>query len=82
MVSHLAAAPTDKKIIVIGAGAAGVAAATRLIQNGYTNVKILEAEDRIGGRIHTIRFADNVIDMGAHMYVFTLSFRRHFLSYR
>lgn len=57
----------DKKIVVIGAGPSGIAAATRLIENGFTDVKVLEAENRIGGRIHTIQFADNVIDMGAHM---------------
>ncbi|EAT38750.1 AAEL009396-PA [Aedes aegypti] len=55
----------NPRIIVIGAGAAGIAAATRLIEKGYKNLTILEAEDRIGGRIHTIPFASNVVDLGA-----------------
>lgn len=55
----------DKNVIIIGAGASGVAAATRLISNGFKNVTILEAEDRIGGRINTIPFGANVVDMGA-----------------
>lgn len=32
-----------------------------------TNIQILEAENRIGGRIHTIPFGDNFVDLGAHM---------------
>lgn len=31
------------------------------------NIQILEAENRIGGRVHTIPFGDNIVDMGAHM---------------
>ncbi|CAD7004408.1 peroxisomal N(1)-acetyl-spermine/spermidine oxidase [Ceratitis capitata] len=52
-------------IVIIGAGAAGIAAATRLLQFGFLNVLVLEAENRYGGRIHTIPFADNVVDLGA-----------------
>ncbi|XP_055535646.1 spermine oxidase-like isoform X2 [Wyeomyia smithii] len=53
------------RILIIGAGAAGVAAATKLIEKGYKNLTILEAENRIGGRIHTIPYAANVVDLGA-----------------
>ncbi|KAK0084930.1 hypothetical protein PV325_006132 [Microctonus aethiopoides] len=52
-------------ILIIGAGAAGIAAACRLIENGLENVLILEAKNRIGGRIYTTEFADNVIELGA-----------------
>ncbi|SPP76970.1 spermine oxidase-like [Drosophila guanche] len=52
-------------IVVVGAGASGIAAATRLLEKGFKNVQILEAETRLGGRIHTIPFADNVVDLGA-----------------
>lgn len=55
----------NKKIIIIGGGAAGFAAASRLILNGFNNLVILEAEDRIGGRVHTIPYGKNVLDMGA-----------------
>lgn len=57
-----------KKIVVIGAGASGIAAATKLISNGFQNVKILEAQNRIGGRINTISYGSNVVDMGAQWY--------------
>ena len=40
-------------VIVIGAGAAGLSAARNLLKAGKS-VTILEARDRIGGRIHTI----------------------------
>lgn len=55
----------NKRIVIIGAGAAGIAAASKLWANGFHNLLILEAESRIGGRVHTIPFADNVLDMGA-----------------
>lgn len=52
-------------IIIIGAGAAGIAAATKLISNGFTNVTILEAENRIGGRVHSVPFGGTTVDLGA-----------------
>lgn len=55
----------DAKIVIIGAGASGIAAATKLLSYGFRNVIILEAQDRIGGRIHTVPFGDNFIDLGA-----------------
>lgn len=58
----------DKKIFIIGAGASGVAAATKLVSNGFEHVTILEAGDRIGGRINTIPFGANVVDMGAQWF--------------
>ncbi|XP_054009840.1 spermine oxidase-like isoform X1 [Hylaeus anthracinus] len=53
------------KVIIIGAGAAGIAAAARLIEAGLENVIILEGKNRIGGRIHTVEFSDNVVELGA-----------------
>lgn len=55
----------NKKIIIVGAGAAGIAAATKLLSNGFRNILILEAENRFGGRVNTISFGKNVLDMGA-----------------
>lgn len=47
-----------KKVIVIGAGASGIAAATRLFERGIKNILVLEAENRIGGRVHTVDLPD------------------------
>jgi monoamine oxidase len=46
----------ELQVVVVGAGAAGVAAAGRLMELGVNDVVILEAEERMGGRIHTILF--------------------------
>ncbi|EDS31149.1 amine oxidase [Culex quinquefasciatus] len=54
----------DEKIIIIGAGAAGIASAARLYKKGFRNLEILEATNRIGGRIQTVPFGANVVDLG------------------
>jgi monoamine oxidase len=46
----------NSKILIIGAGAAGIAAAAHLLEKGFKNLLILEAKNRIGGRIHTVKF--------------------------
>ena len=52
--------------MIVGAGVAGVAAATELSANGLDDVVILEARDRIGGRVWTDTIGDGVpIDLGA-----------------
>ena len=42
-------------IVIIGAGASGLSAASRLCEHGINpaQITILEAENRIGGRVHT-----------------------------
>lgn len=45
----------NRRIVIIGAGPSGISAAVKLFENGFTNVTILEAEDRIGGRVHTVK---------------------------
>jgi monoamine oxidase len=52
----------DVDVIVIGAGAAGVAAARRLAPE--VSVLVLEARDRIGGRAWTLDHAGLPLDLG------------------
>ncbi|WP_408039409.1 flavin monoamine oxidase family protein [Tenacibaculum amylolyticum] len=53
------------KVIIIGAGAAGLSAAN-VLENSNVDYKILEATDRYGGRIKmNDSFADFPIDLGA-----------------
>jgi monoamine oxidase len=52
------------KAIVVGAGFAGLAAARRLVEEGF-EVVVLEARDRIGGRVWTSRlWKDSPMDLG------------------
>ncbi|XP_017059004.1 spermine oxidase-like [Drosophila ficusphila] len=53
------------RIVIIGAGASGIAAATKLLEQGFKNVQLFEAEDRIGGRINTVTFGNSFVDLGA-----------------
>ncbi|XP_076871719.1 spermine oxidase [Brachyhypopomus gauderio] len=53
------------RIVVIGAGLAGLAAAKTLLENGFTNVTVLEASDRIGGRVQSVQFGKATLELGA-----------------
>ena len=56
-----------KSCVIIGAGFAGLAAAYKLKNAGW-NVTVLEARDRIGGRVFSYSFARNpnlVCELGA-----------------
>ena len=59
--NFVSAAPAGKKIIIIGAGMAGLVAGYELTQLGH-EVTIFEARDIPGGRVHTIRepFSDGL----------------------
>ncbi|XP_044740336.1 spermine oxidase-like [Chrysoperla carnea] len=56
---------TGPSVIIIGTGASGLAVGTKLYENGFKNILWLEANNRIGGRIYTENFGENVIDYGA-----------------
>jgi monoamine oxidase len=53
-----------ERVIVVGAGIAGLAAARRLADAGR-DVRVLEARTRIGGRIHTVEVGGVRADAGA-----------------
>ncbi|WP_155347256.1 FAD-dependent oxidoreductase, partial [Acrocarpospora pleiomorpha] len=50
----LAGVSEPKRVLVIGAGMAGLVAAYELIGRGH-EVTVLEAQHRVGGRVHTLR---------------------------
>ncbi|KAI3959163.1 hypothetical protein MKX01_023839 [Papaver californicum] len=55
----------QKRIIVIGAGPAGLTAARHLQRQGFS-VTVLEARERLGGRVYTDRSSLSVpVDLGA-----------------
>ena len=56
--------PADADIVVVGAGAAGIAAARESVRAGLKTI-VLEARDRVGGRAHTILDGrGGVLDLG------------------
>ncbi len=46
-------APADQRVIVIGAGLAGLACAYELRSGGF-DVRVLEARKRLGGRVQSV----------------------------
>ncbi|OAY39979.1 polyamine oxidase 1 isoform X1 [Manihot esculenta] len=52
-------------VIIIGAGVSGLSAAKVLAENGIEDMVILEASDRIGGRIRKENFGGVSVELGA-----------------
>ena len=59
----LEGAPKGKTVLVLGAGVAGLVAAFELRRAGY-HVKVLEYNQRAGGRAWTLRGGDNYEELG------------------
>ncbi|XP_036607302.1 spermine oxidase [Trichosurus vulpecula] len=53
------------RVVVIGAGLAGLAAAKALLEHGFTDVTVLEASDRIGGRVQSVKLEHATFELGA-----------------
>lgn len=60
---HLQGDPKGARVLVLGAGVAGMVAAMELRRAGY-KVTILEYNDRAGGRTWTIRGGDRFTELG------------------
>lgn len=56
--------PRPGRVVVVGAGFAGIGAAERLLEAGC-HVEVLEARSRIGGRVETISLNGYPADLGA-----------------
>jgi monoamine oxidase len=52
-----------RSVVILGAGIAGLVSAYELKRAGY-KVTVLEARDRIGGRVWTIRGGDRIVQAG------------------
>jgi monoamine oxidase len=56
---------TARRVVVVGAGFAGLAAAEALVVDG-AEVTVFEARDRVGGRVHSGRLENGaVVELGA-----------------
>lgn len=60
----------NEKVIIIGAGPAGITAANELLKDtkGEYDVTILEETERIGGISQTVRYNGNRMDIGGHRF--------------
>ena len=58
---------TQKKILIIGAGPAGLSAARVLSENGYS-VEIFELESQVGGMSKSIELFSQIVDIGPHRF--------------
>ncbi|XP_011091897.1 polyamine oxidase 1-like [Sesamum indicum] len=56
---------TRCSVLIVGAGISGITAAKVLAENGVDDVVILEAADRIGGRIRKEEFGGVTVELGA-----------------
>ncbi|XP_010241204.1 PREDICTED: polyamine oxidase 1-like [Nelumbo nucifera] len=56
---------TRCSVIIVGAGVSGISAAKVLAENGVNDLVILEASDRIGGRIRKEDFGGLSVELGA-----------------
>ena len=57
---------SGERVVIVGAGAAGLAAAAELQARGVDDVVIVEAQSRVGGRIWTATIGGDVpVEMGA-----------------
>lgn len=73
---------TPKKILIAGAGLAGLSAAYELVQSGH-QVMVFDARDRPGGRVLTLRdtFADGqYAEAGAETFGETHNFVQHYVQ--
>ena len=52
-------------VVVGGAGLSGLTAARRLAGAGV-DVEVLEARDRVGGKMHSVQVGGLTADLGAH----------------
>jgi phytoene dehydrogenase-like protein len=54
---------TRHKIIIIGGGISGLSALNRLLEEGIEDVLLLEAENRLGGRIQTKEYGEFIFKL-------------------
>ncbi|VAI90143.1 unnamed protein product [Triticum turgidum subsp. durum] len=64
--ASLAAAGRGPRVIIVGAGMSGISAGKRLWDAGVRDLLILEAMERVGGRMHKHNFGGLNVEIGAN----------------
>lgn len=65
--------PRDPRVVIIGAGVAGIATAYTLQQAGFTNMTILEKGSDVGGVWHWNRYPGLTCDVPSQIYQFSFA---------
>ena len=71
----------NKKVIIVGAGVAGMACAVTLAEKGIP-FQILEASDGVGGRIRTDKVDGYLLDRGFQIFLTSYPEAQRLLDYR
>ncbi|MFV1449686.1 NAD(P)/FAD-dependent oxidoreductase [Maribacter sp. HS] len=71
----------DYKIHIVGAGVSGLIAATVLEQNGFSPI-IIEATDRVGGRVKTDKINGYQLDQGFQVLLTAYPAAQKYLDYK
>ena len=70
-------AERDLRVVIIGAGFGGLAAAIELRRHGFADVTVLERAPGIGGTWHYNDYPGCACDVPSHLYSFSFAQRRH-----
>ncbi len=69
-----------ERVVVIGGGLAGLAAAARILEGGYSgDLLLLEKSPSLGGRTGSVDYKGRTLDLGQHMHVSGFDFYLQFL---
>jgi cation diffusion facilitator CzcD-associated flavoprotein CzcO len=66
----------DLRIVIVGAGLGGVAAAIELQRHGFRDLTILDKAPRLGGTWHHNSYPGAACDVPSHLYSFSFAQRR------
>ena len=66
--SESAAMPCRPRVVIIGAGPAGLTAAYQLSEAGARDIVVLEASGMVGGLARSVNYRGNRIDIGGHRF--------------
>jgi cation diffusion facilitator CzcD-associated flavoprotein CzcO len=66
----------DPRIVIVGAGFGGIAAAIELRRHGFADITLLEAAPALGGTWHYNTYPGAACDVPSHLYSFSFDQRR------